>query len=111
MATIRQKAKAAESLGMFFLENGRIYEEGEYKLAGHVPVRYALVKSFFGSWAKAVDSIRIHCPDLYKEILSMDDEPEPVDPLQELQAKTSEALKKEVDAEIVAELDDESKDE
>jgi hypothetical protein len=114
MASVRQKAKASEQVGMYFLEQGKILTEGEYKLAGHVPVRYHTLKAFYGSWAKVINGIRIHCPELYKELLTVEEEPAPkpvVDPLAELQAATGEALASKVDADITAiETEDESED-
>ena len=64
----RQKAKAAEDLGMFFLEKGGILTESEFKLAGKTPIRYSRLKSFFGSWPKAVDSIRRFTPAIWAEL-------------------------------------------
>lgn len=107
----RQKKHAAELIGMFFLEHGGFMTEIEYKLAGKVPVRYALVKSLFGGWPRLISAIRFHFEPLYDEIKASSErskvppkpvpkpkieeriEKKPADPLAELSAKTAKVEK------------------
>ena len=66
--SLRQKRNLTEKLGMFFLEQGRILTEKEFRLFGQGPVRYAEIKKFYGTWYKAVDGIKIHCPGIWDEL-------------------------------------------
>jgi hypothetical protein len=68
LLTSKQKIKAARDLGIFLFEKGELLTETEYKNIGRAPVPYRRLKSFFGSWPKVLNSVRLYAPDVWEEI-------------------------------------------
>jgi len=72
MASIRQKVTAAGNLGLFFIEQGKILPQAEYRAFNPVPLRISTIKKLYGSWSKAIRFIKNSQPDIWAEIQKME---------------------------------------
>jgi hypothetical protein len=68
MARSRQKHKILEDIGNFMLSQGKLMDQREYTDAVNTPIRYSQILNFFGTWTRMVNSLRLHCADLYTKI-------------------------------------------
>jgi hypothetical protein len=55
-----QRTAVVEILAAYFNEIGEILKPSEYRLRTDAPVRYARIKSIFGSWNRMENIVRKH---------------------------------------------------
>ena len=77
MATPRQKTMLAAELGMFMLEEGKIFTGEEYKQLDQAPMRWATMRRLYGNWNRALNHLRQTQPDLWKELQALGDKKAP----------------------------------
>ena len=71
MATARQKTTIAGELGMFMLEQGKIFTGEEYKKLNQGPMRWATMRRVYGNWNKAMYYLQRAQPEIWAELQSM----------------------------------------
>lgn len=77
MARTRQKNKMLNDIGNFMLANKKLMNQREYTDAKGVPIRYTQILSFFGTWNRMMNSLRLHSADLCAEIEKAEKAPTP----------------------------------
>lgn len=76
MATARQKTALVGKMGMFMLEEGKLFTSQEYRsLKGRVPLRFIQVKKHFGNWARCLHYMKQMQPDIWAELQNIDNKP------------------------------------
>ena len=69
MATLRQKKTLVRNLGVFRVEEGKLFNQKEYRLLRrNVPIRYVQIRKLFGNWARCLEFLRKTQPDLWTEL-------------------------------------------
>ena len=68
MARSRQKHKILDTIGNFMLSKQKLMDQREYADAPDAPVRYPQILSFFGTWNRMMNGLRLHSASLYSEI-------------------------------------------
>jgi len=68
MATVRQKLACTETMGMWFLEIGKIPTCEEYKATNPVPLRISQIKNIFGNWNRMMRLIETAQPVIWEEL-------------------------------------------
>jgi hypothetical protein len=69
MATLRQKINLAGDLGMFMLEEGKVFTQNEYRsLSRRAPIRFVQIRRYFGNWAACLVFLSKTQPDLWAEL-------------------------------------------
>ena len=80
MASLRQRGKVLEAVGMTMLEEGRVLNKREYeKMHSRTPVRIGNVLNHFGSWSRMLGVLENTLPDVWAEIKEKEN-PKPVPP-------------------------------
>ena len=69
MASLRQRGKVLEAVGMTMLEEGRVLNKREYeKMQSRTPVRIGNVLNHFGSWSRMLGVLENPLPDVWAAI-------------------------------------------
>lgn len=77
MARARQKHKMLDDIGNFMLSKGKLLNQREYADAPGAPLRYSHLLSFFGTWNRMINNLRVQSPDVYAEIQKAEKAPKP----------------------------------
>ena len=77
MARTRQKHNMLDTIGSFMLSKGKLLNQREYSSASDAPLRYFQILSFFGTWNRMLNSLRVHSPSIYAEIEKAEKAPKP----------------------------------
>jgi hypothetical protein len=86
MATLRQKTNLASDLGMFMLEEGKIFTQNEYRaLSRQAPISFVQIRKLFGNWARCLVFLSKTQPDLWAELENLG-KPEVQAPIVDLSA-------------------------
>ena len=104
MASLRQRGKVLEAVGMTMLEEGRVLNKREYeKMQSRTPVRIGNVLNHFGSWSRMLGILENTLPDVWAEIKEKENPisvpPTPPKPKFKAAVKPAPAVKKDKDDE------------
>lgn len=72
---MRQKTVLAGELGMFMLEEGKIFTGVEYRALGRGPLRWASMRRLFGNWNRAMHFLEHSQPELWAELQELGNTP------------------------------------
>lgn len=75
----RQKHKMLNDIAEFMLGKGKFLDQREYAKCEDAPLRYPQIISFFGTWTRFMNNLKLHAPETWGEIERIQNQPKPVE--------------------------------